>query len=173
MNPIEIVVIAEDGTEKSYSLNVERMPEEKRDSSFRDIAGHWAESSIESAIREGFVNGYPDGTFKPDHAVTRAEFAVMLARALKLEGEGVPLDFQDHETIGAWAEQAIAQAVGAGIVSGYADGTFRADTPITRVEMAVMLARAIGADLTVTERTSFVDDENIPELGEGSRRSDP
>ena len=55
---------------------------------FSDIAGHWAEASIKQAAMAGFVKGYQDGTFKPGTKVTRAEFAVMLVNALKLNAEG-------------------------------------------------------------------------------------
>ena len=44
----------------------------------KDIAGHWAESSITSMINKGYVNGYPDGTFKPNATITRAEFMKMI-----------------------------------------------------------------------------------------------
>ena len=50
---------------------------------FTDITNHWAKGSIEKLAREGIVNGYADGTFKPDKAVTRAEVATMLSRMMK------------------------------------------------------------------------------------------
>ena len=51
------------------------------DGSFSDIQGHWAQEQIEAAVRSGWVNGYPDGTFRPDATVTRAEFVKMLLDA--------------------------------------------------------------------------------------------
>lgn len=114
---------------------------------FLDITGHWAEVSIKNAVNGGIVSGYPDGTFKPDMTVTRAEFAVMLMNAWKLQGEGVVLTFTDNAKIGAWAQQAIAKAVKAGIIHGYEDGSFRPDAQITRAEMAVIIANAMGHPL--------------------------
>ncbi|SDI62694.1 S-layer homology domain-containing protein [Paenibacillus naphthalenovorans] len=53
--------------------------------SFKDIAGHWAESSIVQAVKRGYVDGYPDGNFLPNNKVSRAEFVKMLASALALD----------------------------------------------------------------------------------------
>ncbi|MDU0203119.1 cadherin-like beta sandwich domain-containing protein [Paenibacillus sp. MAH-36] len=135
---------------------------------FRDVAGHWAEVSIKNAVNGGIVSGYPDGTFKPDSTVTRAEFAVMLMNALKLQGEGAQLTFTDNAKIGAWAQQAIGKAVKAGIIHGYEDGSFRPDAPITRAEMAVIIANAMGAYTTAGAATGFSDDETIPAWAKGS-----
>ncbi|MZQ84635.1 hypothetical protein GQF01_21235 [Paenibacillus sp. 5J-6] len=132
------------------------------DPAFRDTAGHWAEVSIKNAVNGGIVSGYPDGTFKPDSTVTRAEFAVMLMNAWKLQGEGAQLTFTDNGKIGAWAQQAIAKAVKAGIIHGYEDGSFRPDAQITRAEMAVIIANAMGASTTAGAATGFSDDGNIP-----------
>src|SRR5690606_21782345 len=84
--------------------------------------------------------------------------------ALRLEGEtgGDAPAFADGEQIDEWARQAIGSAAAAGIVSGYEDGTFRPGAPVTRVEMAVMIARATGAVLTGHAQTSFADDAHIP-----------
>ncbi|MBP1962491.1 S-layer homology domain-containing protein [Paenibacillus aceris] len=134
---------------------------------FSDTAGHWAEAGIKRAVSGGIVSGYPDGTFKPNATVTRAEFAVMLMNALKLQGEGAALTFTDTAKIGTWAQKAVAQAVKAGIIHGYEDGSFRPDAQITRAEMAVIVANAMGAATTGTA-TGFSDDERIPAWAKGS-----
>ena len=117
---------------------------------FLDMAGHWAEEAVRQAVAKGMVAGYPDGTFRPDHPITRAEFTVMLVRALRLEGTGAPLTFTDRDQIGSWAAEAIGLAVEAGIVRGYEDGSFRPDEPITRAEMAVMIANALKLPIGAT-----------------------
>jgi hypothetical protein len=134
----------------------------KPDSTFTDISGHWAEANIQLALSSGIVSGYPDGTFKPGKNVTRAEFVVMLMNALKPQGEGAALAFTDTAKIGAWAQQAVAQAVQAGIIQGYEDGSFRPDAGITRAEMAVTLANALGQHGESYAATGFADDKNIP-----------
>ncbi|WP_189013619.1 S-layer homology domain-containing protein [Paenibacillus marchantiophytorum] len=134
---------------------------------FTDIAGHWAEASINQAASTGIVNGFPDGTFKPDNTVTRAEFAVMLMNALKPQEDGANLTFSDNAKIGAWAQKALAQAVYAGIMKGFDDETIRPDMAITRSEMAAMLARALGQSVETKTSTGFSDDKLIPIWAKG------
>ena len=86
----------------------------------------------------------------------------MLAGAMKLEGSGAALTFTDHDQIGVWAKQAVAQAVQAGIVVGYSDGSFRPHAQITRAEMAMMIARALQLQLNANALPGFADDEAIP-----------
>lgn len=129
---------------------------------FSDIAGHWSEAYIKKAIGLGIVGGFPDGTFKPNKTVTRAEFAVMLMNARKAQGQGAALVFTDKAEIGEWAQKAVAQAVQAGIIHGYEDGSFRPDHVITRAEMATMIASALGKSSQVDAATTFSDDKDIP-----------
>jgi hypothetical protein len=135
---------------------------------FTDIAGHWGENPIIRAAAQKLVSGYPDGTFKPDNPVTRAEFTVMLVGALKLNGTGAATDFSDQAEIGSWAERAVSLAVQAGIVSGYEDASFRPDARITRAEMATMIAKALKVHLDTVAQTGFADDEDIPEWAKGA-----
>ncbi len=136
--------------------------EEAQLPSFSDIAGHWGEAQIKQAVQQGIVNGYPDGTFKPNAHVTHAQFSVMLTNALKLEGAGAALRFTDELNIGDWAKSAVARLVEKGIVSGYEDGTFRPAANISRAELAVMAARATGGAEAEPAATSFTDDSDIP-----------
>ncbi|WP_337102028.1 S-layer homology domain-containing protein [Paenibacillus sp. YIM B09110] len=133
-----------------------------------DIKGHWAEASIKQAVSSGIVTGYPDGNFKPDSTVTRAEFAVMLMNALKPAGDEAALTFTDAAKIGDWAKKAIAQAVQLGIISGYDDGTFRPDATIARSEMAVMVARTLKLSIDENAVTGFADDQTIPLWAKGA-----
>ncbi|MFM9328349.1 S-layer homology domain-containing protein [Paenibacillus mesotrionivorans] len=146
-------------------------PASKPAVSFRDLAAHWAESDIKQAVELGIVSGYPDGTFKPDGAVTRAEFAVMLINALRPQEKllnSEPLPFTDLEKIGEWALNAVAQAVQAGIISGYEDGSFRPDARITRSEMVKMIANALGLKDESASSTAFADDTAIPDWAKGA-----
>ena len=166
-NLITILITAEDGTHMTYTLTIVRMRTEQDkpeppQRSFADITGHWAERSIREAVLKGFIHGYPDSTFKPDHPITRAEFTVMLAGALRLDGEGTVNAFADSEQIGLWAKEAVVQAVWAGIVTGYEDGGFRPNLPVTRAEMAVMIARTLQSPTDADTVTDFSDDEDIP-----------
>ncbi|MGG1633009.1 S-layer homology domain-containing protein [Paenibacillus sp. NRS-1760] len=133
-----------------------------------DISGHWAETGIKQAVSIGFIKGYVDGTFKPNQTVTRAEFSVMLMNALKPEGAGVALTFTDTVKIGTWAQKAVAQAVQAGIINGYKDGTFLPNAKVTRSEMAVMIANALKLNIESDTVTSFADDKSIPSWAKGA-----
>ncbi|WP_080831995.1 S-layer homology domain-containing protein [Cohnella massiliensis] len=128
---------------------------------FSDTAGHWAEASIRQAAYLGIVNGYPDGEFRPDAPATRIEFTAMLGRAFKLEGESSSPDFADE--IPSWARSYVAQAAAKGIVTGYADKTFRPNGTLTRVEMTVMAVRALGLPTDPAASPGFADDDRIPQ----------
>jgi L-asparaginase len=134
----------------------------------KDITGNWAKASIEKAVANGIVSGYTDGTFKPNQSLTRAEFTVMLMKALKLQGDGASLTFKDSNQIGKWAVNGISAAVKAGIVSGNIDGTFKPNAPITRSEMAVIIAKAMKYDVQAGSTTGFKDDNKIPKWAKGS-----
>jgi len=126
-----------------------------------DIAGHWAKTSIETAVGAGFIAGYTDGSFRPDAVTTRSEFAVMLSRALKLEEEG-ELSFADLGQIPAWARPFVARAMAAGILSGYEDATFRPGRSVTRAEMTVMIVRALALKTDPDAKLPFADADSIP-----------
>jgi len=122
-----------------------------------DINGHWAAESIRNMLGIGILSGYPDGTFKPDQTITRAEFASMLAKAFKLSASGNKV-FDD--TAGHWAQDYIAAASDAGIVSGFNNNNFEPDEPITREQMAVMVTKAAKAGKP-TQAISFKDKNDI------------
>lgn len=155
-------VTVEDPADPSSSPDIEEPKP-----AFTDIAGHWGEADILDAARKGIVEGYPDGSYRPNRTVTRAEFAVMLTNALKLSNQGTILSFKDADRIGQWARAAVAQAAGAGLIQGDANGNFRPDALITRAEMAVMLARALS--LAADARSAgFADDRDIPDWAVGA-----
>jgi len=135
--------------------------------SFTDVSGHWAAAQISEAVKKGIINGYVDGTFRPDGIVTRAEFAVMIGRALQLPAGGDIMVFADSGQIPEWAQDEIAKAVRAGIIRGYTDQTFAPKRHISRAEMAVMIARAAGIDITEAE-TSYADNAAIGSWAKGS-----
>jgi eukaryotic-like serine/threonine-protein kinase len=127
-----------------------------------DITGHKLGAEITKAVTLGIVFGYPDGSFRPDGNVTRAEFTSMLVRGLNPEAEGAPLTFKDKGTIGAWAVKAVQQAVELGIIHGYENGTFRPNANITHAEMISMVIRASGLSTDNALQTGFSDDADIP-----------
>jgi len=163
-NKFVLTVRAENGAKREYILIIHREPAKPTAPliELTDIAGHWAESYIEQAVSQGIINGFPDRKFKPDDAVTRAEFTVMLAAALNLNEQDAVLGFTDDDQIGQWAKQAVSLALKAGIVDGYKDGSFRPDVQITRTEMASMIAKALNVPRNIGATTGFADDKDIP-----------
>lgn len=119
-----------------------------------------AAKEINFLLDKKIIAGYEDGTFKPTRNVTRAEAAIMLGRALKLDGTQRSTTFSD---VGASAKASgyIQSAVKKGIISGYKDGTFKPDNTISRVEMAYLLERSF--DL---EEMSDIRFSDIPASGE-------
>ncbi|WP_214626509.1 S-layer homology domain-containing protein [Paenibacillus agaridevorans] len=148
----------------SNSENPGNEPEESVDPkhNFTDTAGHWAEKLISKAAADGIVFGYPSGDFMPDKTASRAEFVVMLMRVLKLHDVGDISMFNDSKQIAAWAAPAIKAAVSAGLIYGYADGSFKPGGQITRAEMAVIVARSLGVSMDSVIATGYKDDADIP-----------
>lgn len=109
---------------------------------FSDMdAAHWAYESVMTLKNKNIINGYEDGSFRPEGVVTRAEFIKMAVLALGLEptdGEAVFSDVSESD----WYYEAVTIGAQSGIITGYPDGTFRPDAIVTREEMAVMLHRA-------------------------------
>ncbi|HSK25170.1 MAG TPA: S-layer homology domain-containing protein [Egicoccus sp.] len=103
---------------------------------FRDAAASVHSGAIAAAVDAGLLHGYADGTFRPGRSITRAQVASLLAAAADLDTDR-PSAFA--ETDGSVHAGAIAALVEAGITSGYGDGGFRPDLPVTRAQAASML----------------------------------
>ena len=106
---------------------------------FKDTIGHWAQSDIEAMAARGIVTGVTADTFEPERAITRAEFATLIVKALNLSSNA-STGFSDVAKDG-WYYTYVNAAANVGIISGY-DGLFRPDDRITREEMAVILCKA-------------------------------
>ncbi len=131
------------------------------DKTFGDTISHWAKNDTEIAAARHFVSGVNKDSFAPDKDVTRAEFAVMLAKALSLTSNGLAVTFKDVQA-GDWFYSSVAAAVKAGIISGYSADTFAPNDKITREQMASMIARALtykglGALMTPEEIGTEID----------------
>lgn len=114
---------------------------------FDDVnTSDWYSGYISSAVRSGIINGYTDGTFKPNNGISRLEMAVMAGRALKIKGCKVPenteqyLAFNDRDLI-AYGEEEIALAVQYGIISGRPGNILDPDGVSTRAEAAAIIYR--------------------------------
>ncbi|AFH59450.2 hypothetical protein B2K_01685 [Paenibacillus mucilaginosus K02] len=112
--------------------------------SFTDTDGTWAQDAIEGLSGRLVVDGYPDGSFRPEVPVSRSEFAAMLARALGwVPDSSASVQYTDVDPA-AWDAGYIASMSERGLLSGYEDGSFRGSQRITREEAAVLLTRALA-----------------------------
>ena len=116
--------------------------------SMPDVNSHWAQASVEKWVDSGLAKGYPDGTFKPDNNITRAEFVALLNRAFTVQGNSEGAVFSDVAAAD-WYYTDVCAATSAGYVKGYEDNTFRPDKAITRAEAAAIVARML--DITADE----------------------
>lgn len=89
----------------------------------------------------GAINGYPDGSFRPNASITRAEFVTIVSRIVSAKNP-VRSDFSDMD--GHWARDAVDNAVSLGVITGYPDGTFRPDELISRAEVMAICNRLMG-----------------------------
>ena len=133
---------------------------------FPDVQGNWAQGFINALANRQIIQGFPDGTFRPDAPVTRAEFAAMIGKAFQQDPKREAIAFVDVPA-NYWATEAIQQAYQAGFLAGYPNGVFAPGQNIPRVQVLVSLVN--GLELPTTPEaitildTSFQDAALIPE----------
>lgn len=133
---------------------------------FTDITNHWAKNSIETLANKGIINGYRDGTFKPDAPLTRAEFATMLIKAFpqlldirdSIQFKDVPANF--------WAYSVIQKTYRTGFMSGYENQSFQPQQNIPRVQALVSLVKGLNYEpsqsISKTLTQSLTDGKEVP-----------
>lgn len=125
---------------------------------FKDVKGHWAEATIAKAYAMGLVQGYQDGTFRPNAKVTRAEYASLLTRATKLGSGTGGSSFKDMK--GHWAESAVTRLSALGFInnSDYPNG-FKPNTELTRLEMMKWMSNGL-VQSNASFKQAFEDTQN-------------
>lgn len=109
---------------------------------FTDVSTNYTfYDEVEYLSSKQIISGFTDGSFKPNNTVTRAQAAIMIGRALGLNGEPTNTIFKDV-TSKVTGSGYIASAVAKGIISGFPDGTYRPNEPVNRGQMAIFLNRA-------------------------------
>ena len=109
---------------------------------------------LNTAEHMQYMNGYTDGTFRPDASITRAEASKLLASLLVNKVENEDHLFNDV-SVSAWYADAVRQMTGFGLVNGYTDGTFKPNAKITRAEFVAILSRFPHTDIGTDK--SFAD----------------
>ncbi|MEO8890323.1 MAG: S-layer homology domain-containing protein, partial [Coleofasciculaceae cyanobacterium] len=137
-----------------------------------DIQGNWAQPCIEQLTKQRIINGYPDGSFKPNAPVTRAEFAAMLGKAFpdvtatRTGGKfaDVPSNF--------WASEAIQKAYQNGFLAGYPGGVFQPNQNIPRVQAMVSLSSGLKympiKPALETLNSTFADAASLPDYSKSA-----
>ena len=124
------IVIKTDGynSDINYNSSIKKI---------NDIDTHWAASYINAFIDKCYINGYEDGTFKPEKSITRAEFVTIFNKIFGLTNDkGIIFnDTQNH-----WAKNNISIAVSNGVCNGISSNAFEPDKPITREQAAKMIS---------------------------------
>ncbi|MGB3636773.1 MAG: DUF1565 domain-containing protein [Rivularia sp. (in: cyanobacteria)] len=111
---------------------------------FIDVApNYWAKSYIEALASKGVIAGFPDGTFKPNEPVTRAQFAAIINKAFAPQAQQQATNFSDVSS-NFWAYNAIQTATKSPFLAGYPNNTFRPQLEIPRVQVLVALANGLG-----------------------------
>lgn len=113
-------------------------PASKQVAQASDVAGNWAEPFIRVLVEKDIIKGYPDGTFKPDQPITRAEYAALLAKAFDLQPIRAGRKFKDVPK-NYWAADVIQKAYQSGFLAGYPNGTFAPKQNIVRIQSLVSL----------------------------------
>lgn len=129
---------------------------------FSDANDEWYSAAVNYVVEKKLISGYPNGTFKPNESITRAEFAQMISGYIKTEKTN-KYDFNDVKD--HWAKDAIDKLNGNKNVSGYPDGTFKPNEKITRAEAVTILNSVFDRntnkdslkDINVSSLTKFSD----------------
>ncbi|MCU6795138.1 Ig-like domain-containing protein [Paenibacillus sp. WQ 127069] len=126
---------------------------------FRDMINHWSDNSVNVFTQLGILDGYDDGTFKPDASITRGEFATIIVKAFKVKAAETKApalkDVDNH-----WSKDDVQKLVDNGIINGYEDGSFKPNANITRAEEVAIIARV--ADI---EKANKVSDTKFNDVG--------
>ncbi len=134
-----------------------------------DVAGNWAEPFIRALVEKDIIKGYPDGTFRPDQPVTRAEFAALLNKAFNLTEIRAARNFKDVPK-NYWAAEAIQKAYQGGFLSGYPNGTFAPKQNIIRIQSLVSIVN--GSKLEPSGNLDlngvFGDAAQVPSYGQNA-----
>ena len=119
-------------------VRMQNLTKDNADSDVSDTA--WYAAAVSTLSKMGVISGYPDGTFRPNAPITRAEFAAMIAR---FDETAKSADTPFTDISGHWAENAIGKAYGNGWVEGSSKTVFCPESNLTRAETATLLNRVL------------------------------
>lgn len=145
IRPENIITRAEAAVLVVKALNLDTSNLGDTESPYVDPLPAWARQAILIAGKSNIMVGYPDGTFRPDQPITRAEMCALLVNAYKKAAvSGYTMIFADNDSIPAWAYTFMEIAAGNGIITGYPDGTVKPNRYITRAEAFTIICKLQG-----------------------------
>ncbi|MEC0227538.1 Ig-like domain-containing protein [Paenibacillus alba] len=124
---------------------------------FSDTEVHWSAKEVAIFSKLGIVDGYADGSFKPNGTITRAEFATLVVRAFSLQ-TGVSSGVTLKDTVGHWSNDSVQKLISNGFVDGYPDGSFKPDNTISRAEVISIVSKLIDFSTTNKVATPVFED---------------
>ncbi|GED67559.1 hypothetical protein BRE01_12610 [Brevibacillus reuszeri] len=162
LQPGKYYIRLNSGTPFQYDLYRLTVNQQVLVAGYRDISDHWARPEIVKLSGRGIVKGFDDATFKPNQAVTRAQFATMLIQAMRASGQSVGSTYRGNAAFSDmpkshWAYNNLGLAYQQGILKGYPNNRMRPDQAISRAEMAAMIARAQKLMLYSRSTSSYRD----------------
>lgn len=132
---------------------------------FPDVqSSYWASAFIQELVNRGIIAGFPDGTFRPEEPVTRAQFAAMVNKAFQRTAIRSSVQFVDVPS-NYWAYQAIQTAYTTGFLAGYPGNEFRPNENIPRAQVLVSLANGLqyaSAGSVDSDLAVYTDASSIP-----------
>ncbi len=138
---------------------------------FNDVpTGYWAQTFIQELASRDIIKGFPDGGFRPNDPVTRAQFAAMLSKAVKKAPMRGGVTFVDVDS-SYWAASAIQTSYTTGFMSGYPGNVFEPTQNIPRVQVLVSLANGLNYSATQATETilqTYADASGIPNYARNS-----
>ncbi|WP_409228327.1 protease inhibitor I42 family protein [Gudongella sp. SC589] len=144
--------------------------QEQTENRFMDLENHWSREEVGQSYSWGFVNGYPDGSFRPEGIISGTEGILMLTRMMSkisagMPGEPDPEDI-DWDMVPQWAREQLREEIALAIAT---QSHLYGESQLNRLQFAVMLAKAMGIEYEEPPEGTvvFLDDEAIPpaELG--------
>jgi len=134
----------------SPSPSIATAPATIGSNNFSDVSRtYWAVPFIAALEQRDIVSGFPDGSFRPNQPVTRAEFAAQLQKAFARDRQATPINYGDVPQ-DFWGVSAIDSATRMGFMKGYPGNVFRPESPVSRAEVLVALMTGLGLPLPQT-----------------------
>ena len=142
-----------------FLISTITMPTKTFGKSLTDISNHWAKETIQIWLDKEFISGYPDGSFKPDNNITRAEFMSLVNKSFGYtETSAIVFSDVDKE---AWYNSTVGIATKEGYIKGYPDGTLRPNNPISREEQALIIMKVKNLKPNDEAIINFIDSDKL------------